>query len=112
MGELSSALGHAEPQVPACSAFTNAALASIAERVDNWVSSGTGGGIGAATGEKAAAGAVGATTATLVTGNFKAMISIALQGAVVLPTPPIRRKHRHPRRAKGRPSRGTFTGSG
>jgi hypothetical protein len=63
------------------SAFTNAGLVSIVERVDNWVSSGTGGGIGAATGEKATAGAVAATTATLVTGNFKAMLTIAFQGS-------------------------------
>jgi hypothetical protein len=63
------------------SAFTNAGLANIAEQVDNWVLSGTGGGIGAAVGEKAVAGAIGTSTATLVTGNFKAMITIALQGA-------------------------------
>jgi len=64
------------------SAFTNAELAAIAERVDNWVSSGTGGGIGACSGERAALAApLAATTATLVTGNFKAMLTIALQGA-------------------------------
>lgn len=63
------------------SGWANAGLANIAERVDNWVLSGTGGGIGAATGEKAVAGAVAASTATLVTGNFKAMLTIAFQGA-------------------------------
>jgi hypothetical protein len=63
------------------SAFTNAGLASITEWVDNWTVSGTGGGIGACTGDKAAMGITGATTATLVTGNFKALFTIALQGA-------------------------------
>ena len=64
------------------SAFTNANLANIAEQVDNWVASGTGGGIGACSGERAALAApLAATTATLVTGNFKAMITIAFQGA-------------------------------
>lgn len=63
------------------SAWTNAGLANIAEQVDNWVASGTGGGIGACSGEKATAGAVAATTATLVTGNFKALLTIAFPGA-------------------------------
>jgi len=63
--------------------WANASLAapSITEHVDNWVSSGTGGGIGAAAGGKAAAGAVTATTATLVTANTQARFCIALQGA-------------------------------
>jgi hypothetical protein len=62
--------------------WANASLANVAEQVDNWVSSGTGGGIGAATGEKAAAGVVDPTTAVLVTANFKAQFCMALQGAV------------------------------
>lgn len=63
------------------SGFANASLANVTERVDNWVIAGGGGGIGACTGEKATAGATGATTATIVTANFKALITIALQGA-------------------------------
>jgi hypothetical protein len=63
------------------SAFTNANLSGIAEQVDNWTSSGTGGGIGACTGGLATAGGPFATTATLVTGNFKALFTIAMQGA-------------------------------
>lgn len=62
--------------------WANAGLANIAEQVDNWVASGTGGGIGACTGEKTSAGAVAATTATLATGNFKALLTIAFQGSV------------------------------
>ena len=63
--------------------WANASLGSpaVTEQVDNWVSSGTGGGIGAATGGKEAAGAVSATTATLVTANTQARFCMALQGA-------------------------------
>lgn len=62
--------------------WTNAQLANIAEQVDNWVASGTGGGIAACTGERAALAApLAATTATLTTGNFKALLTIAFQGA-------------------------------
>jgi hypothetical protein len=68
--------------------WANGSLANVLERVDNWVSSGTGGGIGAATGEKAAAGAVSATTATLVVANTQARFCMALQGAVAAPAPP------------------------
>jgi hypothetical protein len=46
------------------SAWTNADLANVTERVDQWSSLGGGGGWGAATGEKATAGSVGDTTAT------------------------------------------------
>lgn len=70
------------------SGYANAGLANITERVDNWTLSGTGGGIAAATGEKATAGATGATTATLVTGNFKALLTVALQGASAQAGPP------------------------
>jgi hypothetical protein len=61
--------------------WANADLANVTERVDNWVSSGTGGGIGAATGERAATGPIVATTATLVTANTQARFCMALQGA-------------------------------
>jgi hypothetical protein len=67
--------------------WANASLANVTEQVDNWVSSGTGGGIGAATGEKAAAGAVAATTATLALANTQARFCMALQGASVSVNP-------------------------
>lgn len=62
--------------------WTNASLASLTERMDGWTASGTGGGFAMATGEKATAGAIDATTATLsLTSNFKAHLLIALRGA-------------------------------
>jgi len=70
--------------------WANASLAGVAEQVDNWTSSGTGGGIGAATGEKATAGAVAATTAVLVTANFKAQFCLALRGAAAATASPPR----------------------
>lgn len=67
--------------------WANASLAAPAttEQVNNWTVSGTGGGIGAATGGKATAGVVSPTTVTLVTANFKAQFCMALQGAVAVP---------------------------
>jgi hypothetical protein len=63
--------------------WANASLASpaVTEQVNNWVASGTGGGIGASIGGKAAAGVVSPTTVTLTTANFKAQFCMALQGA-------------------------------
>jgi hypothetical protein len=66
-------------------AWANASLANVAAQVANWTNLGTGGGIGAATGEKAAAGVVDPTTVTLTTANFKAQFCMALQGAVAVP---------------------------
>ena len=64
------------------SAWTNADLASITERVDNTSSVstgvGTGAGIGAATGAKATAGSYAATTVTLAAAAQKCFITIAL----------------------------------
>lgn len=77
------------------SGWTNASLAapSITEQVDNWTTNGNGGGIGAAAGGKAAAGAYNATTGTLATiGDTKAFMSFALAGAAAAaanPTPPF-----------------------
>jgi hypothetical protein len=67
--------------------WANGSLANpaVTEQVDNWISSGTGGGIGAATGGKEAAGVVSATTATLVTANTQARFCMALQGSVAAP---------------------------
>jgi hypothetical protein len=63
------------------SAWANTSLANISSGVNQWTILGGGGGIGAATGEKAAAGAVNAFTATLVTANFKALFTGALRPA-------------------------------
>jgi hypothetical protein len=63
--------------------WTNASLASIAEQVDNWNLAGNGGGIAVCAGQKATPGAYGATTGSITTGNTKAFMSFALQGAVV-----------------------------
>jgi len=63
------------------SAWTNANLTSLTERTDNTSSQGNGGGLGIATGVKAAAGAYGTTTVTCATGAKKGMLSIALKPA-------------------------------
>lgn len=62
------------------SAFANASLGSVTEQVDNWVIDSGGGGFGACSGTLAVAGAYSATTATCVTANFKALVSVALRG--------------------------------
>ncbi len=69
------------------SAWTNADLASLTERTDNTNTTGLGGGHGMATGEKASAGAYGATTVTLANTSFKGTMSIALEGAGAVTTP-------------------------
>ena len=61
------------------SAWTNANLTSITERVDNARSSGNGGAIGIATGIRAATGAYGNTTNTLATAAYKGMMSVAIK---------------------------------
>jgi hypothetical protein len=65
--------------------WTNAGFAnpSLTEQADNWTASGTGGGFAAAAGGRAAQGLIAATTATLTTGNFKALLTIAFQGQAV-----------------------------
>jgi len=74
----------------AYSAWANASLTNVTERMDNYTALGLGGGFGMATGEKAAAGATGAMTATLaLTANFKALMTIALKEQVAAAaTPP------------------------
>jgi hypothetical protein len=60
--------------------WADATLANVTEQMDNWALTGSGGGFGMATGEKATAGAVGPMTATLsLTANFKALLYIALR---------------------------------
>jgi hypothetical protein len=60
------------------SAWTNAALGSLTEQIDNRSTAGGGGTLGVATGTKATAGAVGATTYTLANAGNKAHLVIAL----------------------------------
>lgn len=62
-------------------AVTNGSLTSITEQMDNFTNVGTGGGIGLATGFKAAAGAVGASTATMATTDGMALLTLALEPA-------------------------------
>ena len=61
------------------SSWTNANLTSLTERIDNAVTAGNGGGLGAATGVKATAGAYGSTAVTLASSAYKAMMSIAIK---------------------------------
>jgi hypothetical protein len=68
-------------------AWANATLSNVTERMDDWVLVGGGGGFSMATGEKAIAGATGATTATLsLTANFKAQLHIALKPEPIPPS--------------------------
>jgi hypothetical protein len=60
------------------SSWANASLANVTERIDNVVNTGGGGGIGAATGEKATAGAVSNTTVTYANASRKGLWSAAL----------------------------------
>ncbi|OHB44042.1 MAG: hypothetical protein A2Y13_02255 [Planctomycetes bacterium GWC2_45_44] len=61
------------------SAWTNANLTSVTERTDNSVTAGNGGGLGVATGIRAATGAYGNTAVTLVNAAYKGMMSIAIK---------------------------------
>lgn len=61
------------------SAWTNADLGSVTEVLDNGTAGGNGGGIGAATGTKAVAGAFGATTATLGASSVQAHIMVVVK---------------------------------
>lgn len=73
------------------SGWANAALANVLERADKNTTQGNGGGFGVATGEKATAGAFGATSATLVTSSVQGRLAIALKppspNVVVAPSP-------------------------
>src|SRR5439155_255322 len=61
------------------SLWTNANLSDLNERADSYSAIGGGGGYALATGVKVAAGAYGATTATLVTSSLQGRMSIALR---------------------------------
>ena len=69
--------------------WTNAGLATLTERIDNTTANGDGGGLGIATGGRAATGAYGDTTVTLANSSVKAMMSIALKPDP--PAPKVRR---------------------
>lgn len=61
------------------SSWSNANLANLTERFDITSNAGNGGGIGIATGEKATAGATGATSVTVGSSASKGMMTIALK---------------------------------
>lgn len=61
--------------------WTNANLSGLTERHDQTVTSGVGGGIGIATGGKAAAGSTGTTSVTNAASNTAAFLTIALAPA-------------------------------
>lgn len=61
------------------SGFANADLANVTERMDNYHTDGNGGGFFCATGEKAAQGSFGATTATLSVAANKAWVVLVLK---------------------------------
>lgn len=66
---------------PQFSGWANPDLANVAELIDAGTDAGNGGGFGVASGEKVAAGAYGATTATLATASAQGRMSIALKPA-------------------------------
>lgn len=63
------------------STVTNAAYTSITGQINNWTTSGNGGGVGVVSATKATAGATGQSTATLTTAATKAMMTLALRDA-------------------------------
>lgn len=67
---------------------TNTDLANLTERIDNTSTASTGTAIWMASGEKAAAGAYGATTLTTVTTARRLCATIALEGASAAAKPP------------------------
>lgn len=70
---------------PRWSAWANADLANVTEIYDISTTQGNGGGIGITTGEKAVAGAFGATTATIAASASNAYFIVALKPAVATP---------------------------
>lgn len=75
---------------------TNANLANLAERFDNGVSTGSGGGIGIWTGEKQAAGATGNTTSTQAGSAAYCWITLALKnGSGAVSITPANAAHTH-----------------
>lgn len=70
------------------SSWTNAALSTLTERKDSTTATGTGGGFGVVTGDKATAGAIGTTTVTQATADNVAMLTIALQPPALINAAP------------------------
>lgn len=68
------------------SGWTNGNLTSFTERSDGATTSGSGGGIGVATGVMAIAGATGASTSTYATATLKSFVTIALTNAQLIDT--------------------------
>jgi hypothetical protein len=75
-------------------ALTNVAYTSIVEQMDNWVSTGNGGGFGMVSATKATAGATGQSTATLVTASTKALMTVAFKLAEAGAPQVLQRSHR------------------
>lgn len=84
-------------------AVTNANLTTITERLDAWNSVGAGGGIGVVTGFKVAAGAVGASTATMGSTDAKALMTLPLEPAPAAAVPPVVFMRMANRLVEGRP---------
>ena len=61
--------------------LTNTNYTSITKQMDNWISTGNGGGFGMVTGIKATLGATGQSTATMATPSTKCLITLALKNA-------------------------------
>lgn len=72
------------------SAYTNAALTGITERMNSSTTSGNGGGFAVASGVKAVAGSVGTSAMTLATSSAAAMIVLALTPAIIPPNNGVR----------------------
>jgi len=62
-------------------ALTNSNYTSITEQMDNWISTGNGGGIGMVSAIKATFGATGQSTATMATASTKCLMTLALKNA-------------------------------
>lgn len=82
------------------SGWANAGLAnpSMAEVIDDYTLSGTGGGVAGGAGGMAAAGVVAATTATMTTGTVKALLTIAMRSDSLQPW--MARRRTHPNRLR------------
>jgi hypothetical protein len=68
-------------------AWANASLANVVERVNDSTAAGNGGGLGIVSGEKAATGAVSATTGTLLTAVAQAKTCLAIRGGTAAAVP-------------------------
>lgn len=76
----------ADADTPRWSGWANPDLANLTERVDLGTLVGNGGGLAVVTGEKAAAGAFGPTTATAAAATQKMFLALALKAAATQDT--------------------------